>query len=156
MLLDLGRLISLALSILSLYALMDSAFFVLATTWEQRLILSISRIGLAACVCSAAVAFSPLYKSGSATDADSSCADGSLGAVRCGGFVCDHLVAGCVLRAVSVAKSTALALTRILLNARLLGNGCRGRMENDGDDHGAGDGIPIVSCRRKTPLFECA
>jgi hypothetical protein len=51
MLLDLGRLISLALSILSLYALMDSAFFVLATTWEQRLILSISRIGLAACLC---------------------------------------------------------------------------------------------------------
>jgi hypothetical protein len=51
MLVDLGRLVSLALSILSLYALLDSAFFVLATTWEERLILSIARIGLAACVC---------------------------------------------------------------------------------------------------------
>jgi hypothetical protein len=51
MLLDLGRLLSFALSILSLYALLDSAFFVLATTWEERLILSITRIGLAACVC---------------------------------------------------------------------------------------------------------
>lgn len=51
MLLDLGRLLSFSLSILSLFALLDSAFFVLATTWEERLILSISRIGLAACVC---------------------------------------------------------------------------------------------------------
>jgi hypothetical protein len=53
MLLDLGRLFSFALSILSLYALLDSAFFVIATTWEERLILSISRVGLAACVCCA-------------------------------------------------------------------------------------------------------
>jgi hypothetical protein len=51
MLLDLGRLLSLSLSILSLYALLDSAFFVLATTWQERLILSISRIALSACVC---------------------------------------------------------------------------------------------------------
>jgi hypothetical protein len=51
MLLDLGKLLSFSLSILSLFALLDSAFFVLATTWEERLILSISRVGLAACVC---------------------------------------------------------------------------------------------------------
>lgn len=51
MLLDLGRLFSFALSILSLYALLDSAFFVIATTWEERLVLSISRIGMSACVC---------------------------------------------------------------------------------------------------------
>ena len=51
MLLDLGRLLSFALSILSLYALLGSAFFLIATTWEERLVLSISRIGLAACVC---------------------------------------------------------------------------------------------------------
>ena len=51
MLLDLGRAVSFALSILSLDTLLDSAFFVLATTWEERLILSIARIGLAACMC---------------------------------------------------------------------------------------------------------
>jgi hypothetical protein len=51
MLLDLGKAISFALSILSLYALMDSAFFTLATRWEERLAASIARIGLAICVC---------------------------------------------------------------------------------------------------------
>jgi hypothetical protein len=51
MLLDLGRAVSLILSYISLYALLDSAFFVPATRWEDRLISSLSRIGLAACVC---------------------------------------------------------------------------------------------------------
>jgi hypothetical protein len=51
MLLDLGRAISLILSYISLYALLDSAFFVPATRWEDRLIASFSRVGLAACVC---------------------------------------------------------------------------------------------------------
>jgi hypothetical protein len=51
MLLDLGRVISLIFSYLSLYALLDSAFFTPATRWEDRLIASFSRIGLAACVC---------------------------------------------------------------------------------------------------------
>jgi hypothetical protein len=51
MLLDLGRAISLILSYISLYALLDSAFFTPATRWEERLIASFSRIGLAACVC---------------------------------------------------------------------------------------------------------
>jgi hypothetical protein len=50
-LLDLGRAISLALSILSLYALLDTAFFLPATRWEERLVASFARIGLAACVC---------------------------------------------------------------------------------------------------------
>jgi hypothetical protein len=50
-LLDLGRVVSLALSILSLYALLDSAFFLPATRWEERLVASIARVGLAACVC---------------------------------------------------------------------------------------------------------
>lgn len=51
MLLDLGRAISLAFSILSLYALLDSAFFIPATRWEERLMASFARIGLAGCVC---------------------------------------------------------------------------------------------------------
>ncbi len=51
MLLELGRAVSFVLSILSLYTLLDSAFFVLGTTWAERLILSIARIGLAGCVC---------------------------------------------------------------------------------------------------------
>jgi len=51
MLLDLGRATSLILSYISLYALLDSAFFVPATRWEDRLIASFSRIGFAACVC---------------------------------------------------------------------------------------------------------
>ncbi|HMD41493.1 MAG TPA: hypothetical protein VKH45_00335 [Candidatus Acidoferrum sp.] len=51
MLLEFGRAVSFALSILSLYTLLDSAFFVLGTTWEERLILSTARIGLAGCVC---------------------------------------------------------------------------------------------------------
>jgi hypothetical protein len=50
-LLDLGRAVSLALSIISLYALMDSAFFIPGTRWEERLVASSARIGFAACVC---------------------------------------------------------------------------------------------------------
>jgi len=51
MLLDLGRAISLALSILSLYPVMLSAFFVPGTRWEDRLVLSMLRIATATCVC---------------------------------------------------------------------------------------------------------
>jgi hypothetical protein len=50
-LLELGRAISLALSILSLYAVLDAAFFLPATRWEERLMASFARIGLAACIC---------------------------------------------------------------------------------------------------------
>jgi hypothetical protein len=51
LLLDLGRAFSFLLSILSLYALIDTAFFITATTWQQRLLASITRVVLAACVC---------------------------------------------------------------------------------------------------------
>ena len=51
MLLELGKAISLAASILSLYAATFSAFFVPGTRWEERLFLSFSRIAIAACVC---------------------------------------------------------------------------------------------------------
>jgi hypothetical protein len=50
-LLDLARAISLAFSILSLYALLNSAFFLPATRWEERLVASVARVGLAVCVC---------------------------------------------------------------------------------------------------------
>jgi hypothetical protein len=51
LLLDLGKVVSFAMSILSLCALLDTAFFVPATRWEDRLIASLARIGLAACIC---------------------------------------------------------------------------------------------------------
>jgi hypothetical protein len=49
-LLDLGRALSFLLSILSLCALINSAFFLTATTWKQRLLASLSRVVLAACI----------------------------------------------------------------------------------------------------------
>jgi hypothetical protein len=51
MLLDLGKAVSLALSILSLYPVMLSAFFVPGTRWDDRLYLSLLKIASAACVC---------------------------------------------------------------------------------------------------------
>lgn len=51
MLLDLGKVVSFAMSILSLCALLDSAFFVPATRWEDRLVASLARIVFAGCVC---------------------------------------------------------------------------------------------------------
>jgi hypothetical protein len=51
MLLDLGKAVSLILSILSLYPVMLSAFFVPGTRWEDRLAMSLIKIALAACVC---------------------------------------------------------------------------------------------------------
>ncbi len=50
MLLDLGRVVTFFLSILSLLALVDTAFFLPATTWEERLVASITRVVFAACV----------------------------------------------------------------------------------------------------------
>ncbi len=50
MLLDLGKVVSFAMSILSLCALLDTAFFIPATRWEDRLVASVARIGLAGCV----------------------------------------------------------------------------------------------------------
>lgn len=49
--LEIGKALSFAVSILSLYALMGSAFFVPGTRWEDRLISSIARIVIAACIC---------------------------------------------------------------------------------------------------------
>lgn len=50
MLLDLGRAISFFLTIISLLALFNTAFFVTGTSWEQRLLASITRVVLAACI----------------------------------------------------------------------------------------------------------
>ena len=50
-LLDFGKVASFLMSILSLCALLDSAFFIPATRWEDRLIASFAKIGLAGCVC---------------------------------------------------------------------------------------------------------
>ena len=51
MFLDLGKAVSFAMSILSLCALLDAAFFIPATRWEDRLVASFARIGFAGCVC---------------------------------------------------------------------------------------------------------
>jgi hypothetical protein len=50
-LLDLAKAILLGLSILSLYPVMLSAFFVPGTRWEDRLVMSLLKIAIAACVC---------------------------------------------------------------------------------------------------------
>jgi len=55
LLLDLSKVVSLAMSILSLCALLDSAFFIPATRWEDRLIASVV-------LCAAAVAQSSALK----------------------------------------------------------------------------------------------
>lgn len=51
MFLDIGRALSFILSILSLYAVLESAFFVPGSDWLDRLSLSLLRIAIAACVC---------------------------------------------------------------------------------------------------------
>jgi hypothetical protein len=51
MILELGKFVSFAASILSLYMLMGSAFFVPGSSWEHRLIGSLLRIVMAAGVC---------------------------------------------------------------------------------------------------------
>lgn len=50
-LLDLGKVASFLVSILSLCTLLDSAFFVPATRWEDRLITSLARVVFAGCIC---------------------------------------------------------------------------------------------------------
>lgn len=49
--LEIGKALSFAASILSLYALMGSAFFVPGARWQDRLVASVARIVIAACVC---------------------------------------------------------------------------------------------------------
>jgi hypothetical protein len=51
MFLELARAVSLILSILSLYPVMLSAFFVPGSRWEDRLSLSLLKIALAAGIC---------------------------------------------------------------------------------------------------------
>jgi len=50
-LLEIGKAVSFFTSILSLYALLVSAFFVPGSRWEERLVASLLRIALAGCVC---------------------------------------------------------------------------------------------------------
>jgi hypothetical protein len=51
MALELGKAFSFFASILSLCALMQSAFFIPATTWQDRLSASLLHIAFAACIC---------------------------------------------------------------------------------------------------------
>jgi hypothetical protein len=51
MLLEIGKAVSLLMSILSLCALLESAFLIPGARWEERLVASLLRIALAGCVC---------------------------------------------------------------------------------------------------------
>jgi len=48
---EIGKFVSFGASILSLFALLGSAFFVPGSGWEDRLIGSLSRVALAGCIC---------------------------------------------------------------------------------------------------------
>jgi hypothetical protein len=49
--LDIGKTLSFILSILSLYAVLESAFFIPGSDWHERLSLSLLKVAIAACVC---------------------------------------------------------------------------------------------------------
>lgn len=51
MILDIGKAFTFLLSIVSLYYVVLSAFFVPGTHWEDRLEFALAKIGMAACVC---------------------------------------------------------------------------------------------------------
>jgi hypothetical protein len=60
-----GKALSFMLSILSLYPIIVSAFFVPGTHWEERLSMALLRIAVAGCVCLASgllFAYSPDHK----------------------------------------------------------------------------------------------
>ena len=48
---ELARVVALILSIISLYALLASAFFVPASPWQTRLLSSIETLAMTGCVC---------------------------------------------------------------------------------------------------------
>ena len=51
MILDIARALSFFLSLLSLFPVVGSAFFIPGTRWEDRMVLALARVGLAGCVC---------------------------------------------------------------------------------------------------------
>lgn len=51
MILDIAKALSFFLSILCLYPVVLSAFFVPGSGWEDRLAMTLARVGLAGCVC---------------------------------------------------------------------------------------------------------
>jgi cation transport ATPase len=51
MIVQIGRLASLVLSIVSLYMLLGSAFFVPGSRWQERLLVATARLAVAGCVC---------------------------------------------------------------------------------------------------------
>ncbi len=57
MLLELARTASFFLSLLSLYPVLMSAFFIPGTHWQERLAMALLRVVLAACICFASGLF---------------------------------------------------------------------------------------------------
>jgi hypothetical protein len=72
MLLEFGKALSLLLSILSLYRVAISAFFVPAARWGERVLMALPWVGIAGCVC---VASGLLFRWPARTNPD---ANGSL------------------------------------------------------------------------------
>ena len=54
---ELGKVLSFFMSLLSLYPIVGSAFFVPGTHWEDRLTMSFVKIAIAACICFASGLF---------------------------------------------------------------------------------------------------
>jgi hypothetical protein len=48
---EIGRVVSLVLSIVSLYALLGSAFFIPGSSWQTRLLGTVETLVMSACVC---------------------------------------------------------------------------------------------------------
>jgi hypothetical protein len=48
---ELAKVVALTLTILSIYALLDSVFFVPGSPWQQRLLTSIETLAMTGCVC---------------------------------------------------------------------------------------------------------
>lgn len=51
MLLEVGKAVSFLMSLLSMFPLLERAFFVPGTRWEERLVLALEQLVLSGCVC---------------------------------------------------------------------------------------------------------
>ncbi len=69
MILDIAKALSFFLSILSLYPVVLSAFFVPGSRWEERLAMALAKVGLAGCVCLlSGLLFSQPWREGRASE----------------------------------------------------------------------------------------
>ena len=115
MLLDLGRAVSFILSMLSLYPVLLSAFFLPGSRWQDRLALSLLKVALAAGICFVSgflFAFQPQTRPRMAQTITSTLPVQiffwAMAAMAV--LFLDFLVSGGVLRAAAVAESAVTSL----------------------------------------------